>query len=66
MRREAVWSIFYVNNWGQILGNVPYFSGEPSMLRHLWSLAVEEQWYLVWPLLFVALMRIECRGARSA
>ena len=58
VRREAVWSIFYVNNWGQILGNVPYFSGEPSMLRHLWSLAVEEQWYLAWPLLFVALMRV--------
>jgi peptidoglycan/LPS O-acetylase OafA/YrhL len=57
-RRDVVWSIFYVNNWGQILGDVPYFAGEPPLLRHLWSLAVEEQWYLVWPLLFVALMRI--------
>ncbi len=58
VRREVVWSIFYVNNWGQILGNVPYFAGDPSMLRHLWSLAVEEQWYLIWPLVFIALMRI--------
>ena len=58
VRREIVWSVFYVNNWGQILGNVPYFSGDPSMLRHLWSLAVEEQWYLLWPLAFVALMRV--------
>ena len=58
VRREIPWSIFYVNNWGQILGNVPYFAGEPSPLRHLWSLAVEEQWYLIWPLVFVALMRI--------
>jgi peptidoglycan/LPS O-acetylase OafA/YrhL len=58
VRRDAVWSIFYVNNWGQILGDVPYFAGEPPLLRHLWSLAVEEQWYLIWPLVFVALMRV--------
>jgi peptidoglycan/LPS O-acetylase OafA/YrhL len=58
LRRDLPWSIFYVNNWGQILGNVPYFAGEPPLLRHLWSLAVEEQWYLIWPLAFVALMRV--------
>jgi peptidoglycan/LPS O-acetylase OafA/YrhL len=58
LRRDIVWSIFYVNNWGQILGDIPYFAGDPPLLRHLWSLAVEEQWYLIWPLLFVALMRI--------
>ncbi|MGB0113888.1 MAG: acyltransferase family protein, partial [Ilumatobacteraceae bacterium] len=58
VRRELPWSILYVNNWGQILGGVPYFAGEPSLLRHLWSLAVEEQWYLIWPLVFVALMRV--------
>ena len=58
VRRDIPWSIFYVNNWGQILGNVPYFAGEPPLLRHLWSLAVEEQWYLIWPLVFVALLRV--------
>ena len=58
LRRDIPWSIFYVNNWGQILGNVPYFAGEPPLLRHLWSLAVEEQWYLIWPLVFVAVLRI--------
>ena len=58
VRRDIPWSVFYVNNWGQILGNVPYFAGEPPLLRHLWSLAVEEQWYLIWPLVFVALLRV--------
>ena len=55
-RREAVWSIFYVNNWGQILGDVPYFAGEPPLLRHLWSLAVEEQFYLLWPVVMLLLL----------
>lgn len=58
VRRDIPWSVFYVNNWGQILGNVPYFAGEPPLLRHLWSLAVEEQWYVIWPLVFVALLRV--------
>jgi peptidoglycan/LPS O-acetylase OafA/YrhL len=47
LRRDIPWSVFYLGNWGQILGDVPYFAGEPALLRHLWSLAVEEQWYLV-------------------
>ena len=57
LRRDFPWAIFYAGNWGQILGDVPYYSGDPPLLRHLWSLAVEEQWYLVWPLVFVGLSR---------
>jgi peptidoglycan/LPS O-acetylase OafA/YrhL len=53
VRRDVPWAIFYGSNWGQIFGGVPYFAGEPPLLRHLWSLAVEEQWYLIWPLLFM-------------
>ncbi len=55
VRRDIPWAVFYMGNWGQILGDVPYFAGEPPLLRHLWSLAVEEQWYLFWPLIFVGL-----------
>ena len=54
--REAVAaSALYINNWQQIFQDVSYFAllEAPSPLNHLWSLAVEEQFYIVWPLLLV-------------
>lgn len=57
LRRDYPWGIFYLANWGQILSKVAYFSGTPTLLRHLWSLAVEEQWYLLWPLVFIGIAR---------
>jgi peptidoglycan/LPS O-acetylase OafA/YrhL len=67
MRRDLPWSIFYFANWGTIVGDVPYFQpGDPPLLRHLWSLAVEEQWYLMWPLAFVALAATGWRPTRIA
>jgi peptidoglycan/LPS O-acetylase OafA/YrhL len=56
LHRDYLPGIFYFANWGQIFGGAQYF-GNFSPLRHLWSLAVEEQWYLLWPLAFVALTR---------
>ncbi|MCU1690123.1 MAG: acyltransferase, partial [Jatrophihabitantaceae bacterium] len=43
-------SLAYVTNWWLIADNQSYFvfSGRPSMLQHLWSLAIEEQFYLIW------------------
>jgi peptidoglycan/LPS O-acetylase OafA/YrhL len=66
LRRDLPWAIFYGGNWGQIVGGVPYYSGDPPLLRHVWSLAVEEQWYLLWPLAFVALRRTRLTRAGTA
>ena len=57
VRRDLPWALGYLGNWGQIVGDVPYYAGDPPLLRHLWSLAIEEQFYLLWPLAFIALMR---------
>jgi peptidoglycan/LPS O-acetylase OafA/YrhL len=56
LHRDFLPGIFYVANWGQIVTGAQYF-GNFSPFRHLWSLAVEEQWYALWPLAFVWLMR---------
>lgn len=63
MRPDIIPSLLFVNNWWQIFSNVSYFNalGDPSPLTHFWSLAIEEQFYLVWPVLLLLLFR---RGAR--
>lgn len=56
--RGDIWSsLTYTNNWYLIYHNVSYFEsfGPPSPIGHLWSLAVEEQFYLIWPLLLIVL-----------
>lgn len=53
MRPDILPSLLFFNNWWQIFNNVSYFGalGDPSPLTHFWSLSIEEQFYVVWPLL---------------
>ncbi len=65
LRADLVAALLYVSNWARLRANVGYWSqfGQPGLLDHLWSLAIEEQFYLVWPL-GVALL-LQWRSLRS-
>ena len=58
-REDALATVFYVNNWWYIFVDQSYFEsvGRPPLLKHLWSLSVEEQFYLIWPAFALLLMR---------
>lgn len=58
LRTGVLGALTYTSNWVQIAQHGSYFAKfeAPSALQHLWSLAVEEQFYLVWPLVVVALL----------
>jgi peptidoglycan/LPS O-acetylase OafA/YrhL len=58
LRGDVIAALFYVSNWYQIWTGAGYTAAnEFAPLRHLWSLAVEEQFYVVWPLVMFALLR---------
>ena len=70
LRLALLAAVTYTSNWYQILHHVSYFASlglftAPPPLDHLWSLAIEEQFYLIWPLLlWLLIFRLNGRRAR--
>ncbi len=59
IRGDALWTIGYAANWHQIFAGNDYFAlfRAPSPLQHTWSLGIEEQFYVLWPIIVVLVAR---------
>ena len=66
LRGDSLATLFYGANWRFVASAQGYFDQfvTPSPLRHAWSLAIEEQFYLVWPLVVLGWLRL--RRGRTA
>jgi peptidoglycan/LPS O-acetylase OafA/YrhL len=66
LRGDALAALGYVANWRMIYRGDDYFAqtAAPSVLQHTWSLGIEEQFYVLWPLLVVVLVALAGRRAR--
>ena len=59
LKSSTLPAVFFFSNWYYIFSGTPYFSFSitPPLLNHFWSLAVEAQFYMLWPFLLIALQR---------
>ena len=63
---DAIATLTWWQNWHLIVADAPYWGNDPSPLRHAWSLSIEEQFYVVWPIVCLASVHVARRRGRSA
>lgn len=65
--RQIAGAAFFVSNWVYVAAGADYFTRDnPELFRNTWSLSIEEQFYILLPLLLLLLFRLRGRRARSA
>ena len=67
VRRDLPWALTFVVNWSYIFFDQSYFVNisRPPMLQHLWSLAIEEQFYVIWPMVLILLTKTKLSMAKT-
>ncbi|MBU6347137.1 MAG: acyltransferase [Actinomycetales bacterium] len=61
VRRDLPWALTSVLNWSYLFFNQSYFVNisRPPLLGHLWSLSIEEQYYVIWPLVILLFTKLK-------
>lgn len=61
VRRDLPWALTFVLNWSYLFFDESYFVNlsRPPLLQHLWSLSIEEQFYVIWPIVLILIAKLK-------